>query len=238
MHGLPLQHQPVMQLRPGCLATPLALPSLGYQPCRHALRSPARLRRCTIVAAEQKEETGKSEGARAVLHVCNRHFTWATSLTRLCSACTGSGAAEGFQRAGEAVNKAVQQGVANVKEAFDIIDDNVLDYCNLDPAVSARRCMCTVRKPLQHLPCWWPCDVMQLLPHIHAEAAVPADAWPAGQTPKGPDELGREGGTVHGCPAGKSTAVCSLCPSAKAHDKQQLHGIAGCPVSAVSTWVA
>eukprot|EP00891_Asterochloris_glomerata_P000499 jgi/Astpho2/499/Aster-03540 len=103
MHGLPLPHQPVMQLRPGCLATPLAPPSLGYQPCRHALRGPARPRRCTIVAAEQKEETG-------------------------------SGAAEGFQRAGEAVNKAVQQGVANVKEAFDIIDDNVLEYCNLDPA--------------------------------------------------------------------------------------------------------
>ena len=138
MHGLPLQHQPVMQLRPGSFTTPLGVSPLGCQPCRHALRSPARPRRCTIVAAEQKEETGKSEGARAVLHVCKSCFRWATGLTTPCPTCAGSGAAETFQRAGEAVNKVVQQGVANVKEAFDIIDDNVLEYCNLDPAVSAR----------------------------------------------------------------------------------------------------
>ena len=120
-----------------------------------------------------------------MLHVCNRRCRWATGLTRLCSTCTGSGAAESFQKAGEAVNKVVQQGVANVKEAFDIIDDNVLDYCNLDPAVSARNwsagalqraeTYCTCPDPWQplgaSLPCWWPCDVMQLVPHIHAEAA-------------------------------------------------------------------
>ena len=162
-----------------------------------------------------------------MLHVCNRRFRWATGLTVLCSTCAGAGAAESFQKAGEAVNKVVQKGVANVKEAFDIIDDNVLDYCNLDPAVSARNwgtgalhlaetqhlphpLAASVRKPLQHLSCWWPCDVMQLLPHIYVEGAA-ADAVLAGKAPKRPDELGREGGTVHGCLAGKSPAVCNPC---------------------------
>lgn len=76
-----------------------------------------------------------------------------------------------------------------MKEAFDIIDDNVLEYCNLDPAVSARKLglgalhlaetlhlshplAASACKPLQHPSCRRPHHVMQLLPHTHAEAAA------------------------------------------------------------------
>jgi transcription elongation factor Elf1 len=43
-----------------------------------------------------------------------------------------SGAGTQLQKAGEKASKAVQGAVDSVKEAFDVIDDNILDYCNLD----------------------------------------------------------------------------------------------------------
>lgn len=46
-----------------------------------------------------------------------------------------------LQQLGDKASSAVQKAATNVKEAFDEIDDNILEYCSLDAKVLCPFCL-------------------------------------------------------------------------------------------------